>query len=431
MANRPGGDRRSLHRFVLPGRNLHQNPQSPFEPDMPADPPDLDLYRFDDRLSDEDRGLRDRIRTFVDTRFLPVVNEYWDRHDFPVDLIREMGDLGCFGATIQGWGCPGLTPRTNGMIMRELERGDSGLRTMASVQSSLAMNAVRFFGSDAQRDHWLPRMRTGEALGCFGLTEPGFGSNPGGMITTARRRDGGWSLSGHKMWIGNADIADVAIVWAKAEGFDVDPEGSKSIRGFLVPTDRPGFKAELIKNKYSLRVARTSRIEFEDVPLDEDDLLPESGGLRSPLTCLDQARFGIAWGVIGAAEACLQDVVRHAGVREVFGRTLDHYQLTQDKMSECWIRIVQMQAIADRLADLKEAGDGSGPQVSLAKTSACESAQIVARLCRDLLGGVGILDDHCVMRHMINLESVATYEGTRDIHRLVLGRELTGASAFF
>ena len=398
---------------------------------MPADPPDLDLYQFDDRLSDQDRDLRDRIREFVDGRFLPVVNEYWDRHDFPVDLVKEMGDLGCFGATIDGWGCPGLTPRTNGVIMRELERGDSGLRTMASVQSSLAMNAVRFFGSDVQRDHWLPLMRTGEALGCFGLTEPGFGSNPSGMTTTARRVDGGWSLSGNKMWIGNADIADVAIVWAKAEGFDDDPEGARAIRGFLVPTDRPGFKAELIKNKYSLRVARTSRIELENVPLTHEDLLPDSGGLRSPLTCLDQARFGIAWGVIGAAEACLQDVVRHAGVREVFGKTLDHYQLTQDKMSECWIRIVQMQAIADRLSDLKEAGGGTGPQVSLAKTSACESAQIVARLCRDLLGGVGILDDHCVMRHMINLESVATYEGTRDIHRLVLGRELTGTSAFF
>lgn len=402
-----------------------------FEPDMPTDSPDLDLYRFDDRLSEADRSLRDRLRDFVDDRFLPVVNDHWDRHDFPVELIREMGELGCFGATIEGWGCPGLSSRTNGMIMRELERGDSGLRTMASVQSSLAMNAIKFFGSDDQRDHWLPRMRSGESLGCFGLTEPGFGSNPSGMLTKASRVDGGWSLSGRKMWIGNADIADVAIIWAKAEGFDHDPDDSRAIRGFLVPTDRPGFKAELIRNKYSLRVARTSTIDLENVRISDEDLLPQSGGLRSPLTCLDQARFGIAWGVIGAAEACLQDVVRHAGAREVFGKTLDHYQLTQDKMSECWIRIVQMQAIADRLADLKQAGHGSGPQVSLAKTSACESAQIVARLCRDLLGGVGILDDHCVMRHMINLESVATYEGTRDIHRLVLGRELTGTSAFF
>lgn len=393
--------------------------------------PDLDLYGFDDRLSPEEILVRDRVRTFVAERFLPVVNDHWDRHDFPVGLVREMGDAGCFGATIEGWGCPALSPRANGVIMRELERGDSGLRTMASVQSSLAMNAIRFFGSDAQRDHWLPRMRTGEALGCFGLTEPGFGSNPGGMTTMAKRVDGGWSLSGGKMWIGNADIADVAIIWAKAEGFDDDPQSSRAIRGFLVPTDRPGFKAELIHNKYSLRVARTSRISLEEVPLTDDDLLPESGGLRSPLTCLDQARFGIAWGVIGAAEACLQDVVRHAGGREVFGKTLDHYQLTQDKMSECWIRIVQMQAIADRLAELKARGGGTGPQVSLAKTSACESAQIVARICRDLLGGVGILDEHCVMRHMINLESVATYEGTRDIHRLVLGRELTGVSAFF
>ena len=398
---------------------------------MTADAPDLDLYRFDDRLTEEERGYRDRVRRLVDDRFLPLVNEYWDRHDFPVELVREMGEIGCFGATIDGWGCPGLSPRANGVIMRELERGDSGLRTMASVQSSLAMNAVKFFGSDAQRDHWLPLMRTGEALGCFGLTEPGFGSNPGGMVTTARRDGAGWKLSGGKMWIGNADIADVAIIWAKAEGVDEDPERSRAIRGFLVPTDRPGFKAELIKNKYSLRVARTSRVHLEDVPLTEDDLLPGSGGLRSPLTCLDQARFGIAWGVVGAAEACLQDVVRHAGGREIFGKTLDHYQLTQDKMSECWIRIVQMQAIADRLAELKADGHGTGPQVSLAKTSACESAQIVARICRDLLGGVGILDEHCVMRHMINLESVATYEGTRDIHRLVLGRELTGVSAFF
>lgn len=394
-------------------------------------PQDLDLYRFDDLLTEEERVLRDRVRGFVRDRFMPVVNDCWDRHDFPTELVREMGEIGCFGATIEGWGCPGLSARANGVIMRELERGDSGLRTMASVQSSLAMNAIRFFGSDAQRDHWLPSMRSGEALGCFGLTEPGHGSNPGGMTTVARRDGEGWKLGGGKMWIGNADIADVAIIWAKTEGLDVDPESSKAIRGFLVPTDRPGFQAELIRNKYSLRVGRTSRISLEDVPVTEDDLLPESGGLRSPLSCLDQARFGIAWGVIGAAEACLEDVVRHAGGREVFGKTLDHYQLTQDKMSECWIRIVQMQAIAHRLADLKAGGDGTGPQVSLAKTSACESAQIVARICRDLLGGVGILDDHCVMRHMINLESVATYEGTRDIHRLVLGRELTGVSAFF
>ncbi|MCP4497980.1 MAG: acyl-CoA dehydrogenase, partial [Phycisphaeraceae bacterium] len=334
-------------------------------------PQDLDLYRFDDLLTDEERVLRDRVRGFVQDRFMPVVNDCWDRHDFPTELVREMGEIGCFGATIEGWGCSGLSARANGVIMRELERGDSGLRTMASVQSSLAMNAIRFFGSDQQRDHWLPTMRTGEKLGCFGLTEPAHGSNPGGMTTVARRDGTGWRLGGGKMWIGNADIADVAIIWAKTEGLDVDPESSKAIRGFLVPTDRPGFEPELIRNKYSLRVGRTSRISLEDVPVTEDDLLPESGGLRSPLSCLDQARFGIAWGVIGAAEACLEDVVRHAGGREVFGKTLDHYQLTQDKMSECWIRIVQMQAIAHRLADLKAGGDGTGPQVSLAKTSAC------------------------------------------------------------
>ena len=395
-------------------------------------PEDLDLYRFDDLLTDEERALRDRVREFVQNRFLPVVNEYWDRDDFPTDLIPEMGEIGCFGATLDGWGCPGLSSRANGMIMRELERGDSGLRTMASVQSSLAMNAIRYFGSDAQRDHWLPRMRTGSALGCFGLTEPGFGSNPGGMVTTARKDGSGWLLSGEKMWIGNADVADVAIIWAKTEGIEgVETTEAKAIRGFLVPTDRPGFEATLIRNKMSLRVARTSKVRLENISLSADDILPETDGLRSPLTCLDQARYGIAWGVIGAAEACLSDALAHVGQREVFGRKLASFQLTQDKLADCHTRIVQAAAIASRLAELKDQGQATGAQVSLAKSSTVDAAQVVARTCRDLLGGVGILDDHCVMRHMINLESVATYEGTRDVHRLVLGRELTGIQAFF
>ena len=392
---------------------------------------DLDFFRYDERLTSEERELRDRVRKWVDSRFMPRVNESWAAHDFPMDLVPELADLGCFGATIEGYGCPGLSNRAYGVVMRELERGDSGLRTMASVQGALAMNAIQFFGSEAQREHWLPAMACGEKLGCFGLTEPGFGSNPGGMTTTAKWDGSGWHLHGEKMWIGNADVAHVAVIWAKCEGLDgIDSSRSKSIRGFLVPTDRPGFTSTLIENKLSLRVARTSRITMDSVPVGTDDILPNSDGLGSPLRCLDQARYGIAWGVLGAAEACLSEALSYTGTREVFDKPLTSYQLVQDKLAGMLTQLVEATGSAYRLAELKDAGEVTGEQISLAKYANVEMAQEVARTSRELLGGVGILDDFSSFRHMANLESVATYEGTRDIHRLVLGRWLTGVQAF-
>ena len=394
-------------------------------------PPDFDLYQYDHRLSDEERALQVRVREWVDTRFLPRVPACWEAHDFPMDLVREMGELGCFGATIDGYGCPGLSSRAYGLVMRELERGDSGLRTMASVQGALAMNAVRFFGDERQCEHWLPSMARGEVLGCFGLTEPTHGSNPGGMLTTARRDGEGWILDGEKMWIGNADVSQMAVIWAKRDGLDgIDPTSPRAISGFIVPTDSEGFDATLIENKMSLRVARTSRISLREVRVGPEHLLAGADGLRGPLTCLDQARYGIAWGALGAAEACLAEALQHVAGREVFGRSLAAFQLVQDKLAGVLTRLVECTGTAYRLAELKDDGTATGEQISLAKYANVEMAQEAARTCRELLGGIGILDDHVSMRHMINLESVATYEGTRDIHRLVLGRWLTGVQAF-
>ena len=392
---------------------------------------ELDFYGYDQQLTDAERSLQARVRAWVAERFMPRVTDCWSAHDFPMDLVREMGELGCFGATIDGYGCPGLSSRAYGLVMRELERGDSGLRTMASVQGALAMNAISFYGSESQCERWLPVMAKGESLGCFGLTEPTHGSNPGGMLSTATRHGDGWLLNGEKMWIGNADVADTAIIWAKRDDLEgIDSESSRAISGFLVPTDRAGFSASLIENKMSLRVARTSRISMKNVEVGEDDLLPGASGLSGPLRCLDQARYGIAWGVLGAAEACLAEALEYVGNREVFDRPLASYQLVQDKLAGILTRLVECTGTAHRLAELKDAGEVTGEQISLAKYANVEMAQEAARTCRELLGGVGILDEHASFRHMANLESVATYEGTRDIHRLVLGRWLTGEQAF-
>ena len=386
---------------------------------------DLDFFRYDDVLSKEDRVLQQRVRTWVAERFMPHATECWNRHDFPMELFEEMGELGCFGSTIGGYGCPGLSNLAYGLVMRELERGDSGLRTMASVQGALAMNAILFFGSEPQREEWLPRMAQGKTVGCFALTEPGFGSNPGGLTTTAVREGSGWRLTGEKMWIGNADVSHLAIVWAK-----VDSEDSRDIRGFIVPMDREGINVTLIENKMSLRIGRTSRISLKNVLVSEAELLPESQGLGSPLQCLDRARYGIAWGVLGAAEACLSEVVAYVKEREVFDKPLASYQLVQDKLAGMLTRLTECTGTAFRLADLKDRDELTSEQISLGKYANVEAAQHIARTCRELLGGVGILDDHVAFRHMANLESVATYEGTRDIHRLVLGRYLTGMQAF-
>ena len=386
-----------------------------------------DFYRLDDLLSPQEKSLKDRVCTWVDEEFLPQVDTYWDQGTVPAELLRVLGGLGVLGTSIHGYGCPGLSARGSGVVMQALERGDSGLRTLASVQGSLAMKAIHEFGDDSQREGYLPAMARGEVLGCFGLTEPTAGSNPGGMHTVAVQDGSDWVLSGVKKWIGNADIADHAVIWAQSTKHG-DPRG---IRGFLVDTTLAGYSATLIKNKYSLRCGRTCMIELDSVRVPAECLLPGSAvGLRAPLTCLDQARYGIAWGVMGAAQACFEEALAYTAVRESFDRPLASYQMVQGSLADMITELTKAQLLASRLSDLMDDGVVTAEQISMAKYANVDSAQRIARMARELLGGVGILGDHCSLRHMINLESVATYEGTRDIHRLVLGRCLTGVQAF-
>ncbi len=390
-----------------------------------------DFYDLDALLTPDERQIRDRVRRWVDERFLPVVTEHYRAGTFPIDLVPELAELGAFGPTIKGHGCPGLGNVAGGLIMQELERGDRGLRTFASVQGSLAMMAIDLFGSEEQKSRWLPEMARGAKLGCFALTEPDFGSNPGGMITRARKTGDGFRLSGAKKWIGNATIADVAVVWAKLEGEPgVDAQSSGAIRGFLVEKGTPGFKATLIEGKLSLRAALTAEIELDDCALPPDALLPESGGLRSPLGCLNHARYGISWGALGAAMSCYDEARRYAMGREQFGRPIASFQLVQAKLARMLTEITKAQFLALRLAQLKDAGAAKHYHISMAKMNNVEIALDAARTARDILGGVGILDEHQCFRHMCNLESVKTYEGTHDIHLLVLGQQITGIPAF-
>ena len=385
-----------------------------------------DFYRLDSKLTPDELVIRDNVANWVAERFLPNVSEYWESGDLPRSIAPELGALGVFGSGIDGYGAESLSPRMTGAIMRELERGDSGLRTFASVQSSLAMNAISFFGTQNHKDAWLSQMRSGEKIGCFALSEPDYGSNPGGMETLATRDGSGWVLNGRKKWIGNGDIADVAVVWAKTVSGD-----SSSIRGFLVETDRPGFEARLMSGKMSLRCARTSELSFDQLSLPADALMENSpSGLSGPLACLNEARYGIAWGMVGASEACLHEVRDYVLARESFGRPLASFQLVQDKLAEMLTLTTHSHVLVDRLSELKAIGGNLSDQISLAKYSNVDNARRVAALGRELLGGVGILLEHCPMRHLINLESVSTYEGTRDIHRLVLGRQMTGLQAF-
>ena len=387
----------------------------------------LDFYRLDDLLTSQEKSLVDTVARWVDSSFLPRVNDFWSEGLMPAEILLELGSLGVLGASIDGYGCPGLSARASGTIMRELERGDSGLRTFASVQGSLAMKAIHLFGDESQRQQFLPGLARGELCGCFGLTEPSAGSNPGAMATVAVRDGSDWVINGVKKWIGSADIATVAVVWAQV----LEQGDPKGIRGFLVDTQLPGYSAHLMNNKLSLRCGRTCMVELDSVRVPAESLLPGSEvGLRAPLTCLDHARFGIAWGVIGAAQACFSEVLAYTQERISFDRALASYQLVQDKLARNLGEITRSQLIASRLAELMDSSEVIGEHISLAKYSNVESAQRVARTSRELLGGVGILDDHASLRHMINLESVSTYEGTRDVHRLVLGRWLTGMQAF-
>jgi glutaryl-CoA dehydrogenase len=391
----------------------------------------VDFYGIEELLSPWDITIRDAVRNWVSERFVPTVRQHYADGTFPMELAGELGSLHAFGATIHGYGCAGLSSLAYGLIMQELERGDSGLRTFASVQGALAMNAIAMFGSEQQKNAWLPEMARGEKLGCFGLTEPLFGSNPGGMITTAQKTRDGFVLNGSKMWIGNGTVCDVAIVWAKIDGEDgVDPKSASAIRGFLVTKGTPGFRTSLIEGKLSLRAALTAKLEFENSQLPSDAILPKSSGLKSALQCLNHARYGIAWGVIGSAMACFDEARQHAINRIQFGKPIGSFQLTQRKLAIMLTEITKAQLVAYRLAQLKDAGKASPAQISLAKRNNVLTAIEVARTARDILGGVGILDEHQCFRHMCNLESVKTYEGTDDMHLLILGEKITGIAAY-
>ncbi|MDB4886392.1 MAG: acyl-CoA dehydrogenase protein [Gemmatimonadetes bacterium] len=388
----------------------------------------LDFYNIDSVLSEEERAVRDSVRRFVDERVLPIIGAAYVEGRFPKELIPEMGELGVFGANLpEEYGCAGLNNVQYGLIMQELERGDSGVRSFASVQGALAMYPIYAFGSEDQRRKWLPGMARGEIIGCFGLTEPDFGSNPSGMITMAKEQgDGTWVLNGAKMWITNGSTAKIAVVWAKTNG---DPS-DKSIRGFIVPTDSKGFSAKDQKGKLSLRASDTSELVFQDVQLPADAILPGSGGLKSPLMCLTQARYGISWGAMGAAMACFEEALDYAQNRVMFDKVIGGFQIQQERLANMLTEIVKAQLVSLHLGRLKDAGTMTPQQVSLAKRNNVSIAADIAREARRLLGANGILAEYGAMRHMANLESVYTYEGTHDIHSLILGQAVTGLSAF-
>ncbi|MFL6519153.1 MAG: acyl-CoA dehydrogenase family protein [Chthoniobacterales bacterium] len=390
-----------------------------------------DFYNLEELLTADERRIRDDVRGWVEERFLPVVAQHYRDGTFPMELVPELARLNAFGPTIRDYGCAGFGSVAAGLIMQELERGDSGLRTFASVQGSLAMMAINLFGSEEQKNRWVPEMAKGDKLGCFALTEPDFGSNPGGLQTRARKTADGYRLTGAKKWIGNGTVADVAIVWAKVEGeADVDADKASAIRGFLVEKGTPGFTSSLIEGKLSLRAALTAELRFDDCAIPASALLPKSDGVKSPLLCLNQARYGIAWGVIGAAMACYDEARQYARNRVQFDRPIGGFQLVQAKLARMLTEITKAQLLAFRLAQLKDAGTARHYQISMAKMNNVEIALDAARTTRDILGGIGILDQHQCFRHMCNLESVKTYEGTHDVHLLILGEQITGMSAF-
>ena len=387
-----------------------------------------DFFDIDSALSEEERAVRASVRQFVDERIIPIIGDCYIEGRFPKEIIPGLAELGVFGANLpEEYGCAGLNNVSYGLIMQELERGDSGIRSFASVQGALVMYPIFAFGSDEQKKHYLPKMAAGELIGCFGLTEPDFGSNPSGMISMAKEQaDGTWVLNGAKMWITNGSQAKVAIVWAKTNGDKSD----KSIRGFIVPTDTAGFTAKDQKGKLSLRASDTSELVFQDVHLPADALLPKSGGLKSPLMCLTQARYGISWGVIGAAMACVEEASDDSKQRVMFDRPSGGFQIQQERLADMLTEIVKAQLVSLHLGRLKDSGKLTPQQVSLAKRNNCDIATNVAREARRLLGANGILAEYASMRHMANLESVYTYEGTHDIHTLILGQAVTGLSAF-
>ncbi len=382
----------------------------------------LGLFATDRLIGEEDRAMRDAVRSFVDNRVRPHVADWYETGAMPVrELARELGDLGVMGMHLDGYGCAGTSATAYGLACMELEAGDTGVRSLVSVQGSLAMFAIHRHGSEEQKQEWLPRLAQGTAIGCFGLTEPDFGSNPGGMRTRARREGGDWVLDGTKMWITNGGVADVAVVWAQT------PEG---IRGFVVPTDAKGFSAPEITRKMSLRASVTSELVLDGVRLPASAMLPDAAGLSGPLSCLNEARFGIVFGALGAARDCLDTALAYVREREIFDKSLAAYQLTQAKLADMTVELGKGMLLALHLGTLKDAGELRPEQVSLGKLNNVREAIAIARECRTLLGAAGITLEYPVMRHANNLESVLTYEGTSEVHQLVIGQQVTGHAAF-
>ncbi len=381
----------------------------------------VDFYNIDAHLSDEERMVRDAVREWVSDQVIPVIEGHCRAGTFPHDLVPQMAEMGLLGVNLEGYGCAGMSNVAYGLVCQELERGDSGIRSFASVQGSLCMFPIHKHGSEEQRQKYLPGMAAGELIGCFGLTEPDFGSNPSGMLTTAVDDGDSYVINGAKMWITNGTIADLAIVWAKLDG---------TIRGFIVEKDDAGFTAPEMKGKHSLKASVTSELVFQDVRIPKDRILPNVAGLRGPFSCLNNARFGISWGALGAAMACFDSARQYVGERIQFDKPLASYQLVQNKLAWMLREITKGQLLALHLGRMKDDGTMFNEQVSLAKMNNVDIALEIARMARDMHGANGILDEYPVMRHMANLESVKTYEGTHDIHNLIIGRWITGIQAF-
>ncbi|MEV6134832.1 acyl-CoA dehydrogenase family protein [Nocardia sp. NPDC051990] len=385
-----------------------------------------ELFAIDALLTEDEREIRNTVRTFANHRLRPQIAEWFEAATFPArELAPELGNIGLLGMHLDGYGCAGLSATAYGLACQELEAVDSGVRSMVSVQGSLAMTAIHKFGSEEQKQRWLPDMAAGRALGCFGLTEPDFGSNPAGMRTRAKRDGADWVLNGAKMWITNGSVADIAVVWAQTED-----EGKQVVRGFLVPAGTPGFTAREMKHKLSLRASVTAELDFDDVRLPADAVLPQSRGLSSPLACLSEARFGIIFGALGAARDCLATTIEYARTREVFDKPLAAYQLTQAKLADMALEYGKGQLLALQVGRLKDRGEVLPEQISAGKLNSTREAIAIARECRTILGANGITLDYPVLRHANNLESVLTYEGTAEVHQLVLGKALTDSNAF-
>jgi len=382
----------------------------------------VDYFNVDSLLSEDEVMVRNTVREYVDEQIIPIIEKHYREEKFPFHLVKELGKLGLFGITLpQKYGCAEMNNVAYGLVMQELERGDSGIRSFASVQTSLVMYPIYTFGNEDQKNYWIPKLASGEKIGCFGLTEPDYGSNPAGIITRAEKADGGFKLNGAKMWITNGTIADVAVVWAKLDG---------EIRGFLVEKGMKGFSAPEMKGKHSLKASVTSELIFQDVLVPEKNLLTGSKGLKSPLMCLNQARYGIAWGVVGSMMTCYDSALNYAKSRIQFSKPIAAYQLTQEKLVYMLTEITKAQLLNLQLGRLKDKNEVKHTQISMAKRNNCEKALETARIAREILGANGILDEYPVMRHSQNLESVKTYEGTHEMHTLIIGEDITGYAAF-